>query len=318
VFAVTLKDVIPEQYAMLVVLMPGILAIFSGGLIQGRLLPKTLFMHWAVSGLVNACIPVFFQVMYAQDKWFWITDVNSLLTIASGTAIWSLGAWTGQFSEQRRPSANFDSLLFKFLCGAAAILVALYLFTWASVHFSQAYKIAKTIDLHLPPDVQELDMNILGSGVFTGRRFTTVENANELRIYEFYREDYEGRGFEDVSSKFQSWEKGKWVTRTEEINGEKIEYQVLSTHWKEPLGKVLISLLLQAEKTKMETAWDKTQWNIIGLIITRTYMEPPPVPPGSTPLVTETGETPTSPAYDNDMQHDPPAPDKNDVSKGEE
>ncbi len=256
------------------VILPGFLAVLGGGAFQGRLLPAQPGWFYSGTGCVNAILPAAFQVMFAADRFGWLTDLNTMLTMISSVLIWIAGSWLGQISLDKNPAPAFDRMLRNITAGAALVLIALYGFVWVSIRFSESYKIAAEIPIPMPPGIEEIKSDFMTPDILTGKRFDTIIEPEDTSIYAFYEDEFSYRGYENITTRFQEWTPGDWQYRKEESGDQVFEYQITGSHWLEPRGKVMVSLLLQAEKQDDVSPWNETFWKVSGMVATRTYFEP--------------------------------------------
>jgi len=81
-----------------------------------------------------------------------------------------------------------------------------------------------------------------------------------------------------VTEKFQKESPGEWIHRTEEIQDKRLDYHIASAYWQDLTGKVLVAMMLQAEKINEDIDWTITDWQVTGIVFARSYAEPRPTP----------------------------------------
>jgi len=264
----------PGEADELLVLIPGLVAVLGGGFFQGRLLPESSMAVRLSTGFLNSFVPVVFHLLFSADPFSWVTDVKTLVSIAGGVLIWIAGTYLGQISCDRNPSPGFDRMLRNISTGAVAVLLVLYGFTWISLRFSVPYKMAQEIELPLPEDTLEIKDGFMSPEILSGKRFEWTGPAGDEYVYSFFKDFYEARGYQDVSSIFQELEPGVWEYRKEAAGTEEFEFQMAGAHWKDLSGKVLISMLLHGERVDASMDWETGSWKMMGMIFTRGFAQP--------------------------------------------
>ncbi len=308
-----LRDVAGEKKPEVLLLIPNVIAFLGGGFLIGRLLFTESPVIWVIAGFLNAGLPVFYQIFFMNDPWNWLGDPMSWMSWIGGTAIWIVGAWIGKISQEKRPKPEFDGMLFKVTAGIVGFMIVINTASWASIHFSQWYRIAKDIELPLPPNAQELDSDTMDPRIALGRRFEMRVPADDRSIYAFYADYFKSPTYTDVSRIFQSNPPGEWEHRHDQIRDDVLDYQFASAHWRDLTGDVLISLFIQADRVDPTQEWEVSEWKITGIVMTGKYVEPPPPPTATTESSvddgTATGESisESTPATDQTPGNEPAA-----------
>lgn len=263
-----------ETITPIIFLLVSVLAIFAGGLFLGRVLKKPQYYTWLISGVIAALWPFASHVLFGEGDWQWIMQIDVWFSFAGSIAIWYLGGWLGSMSHQKYISSKLDRNLLKWVGIGVAILIGLNIFSWATIHFSGGFRMAQKIELPLPPHVNEIPGNVGDPWVASSKRFETTVPANDESIYKFYSRYFYSPQFENVSEKFQPVVAGEWHHVQEQIRDEFLDYHAAQARWVDLTGKVLISLILHAERIDENLNWEEGFWQVKGLIYTRPYAEP--------------------------------------------
>lgn len=259
----------------LITLLPAILATLAGGAFIGRLRPENSAYCWLVTAFIAGFLPIGLQLVIDSSPRVWLTDSSVWMSAAGSILLWIIGCFMGRLSHIRNPDPGFNRNLVRWTGGITAMVVLLYLFTWGSMVFSKSYRLAKTVDLQLPPDVEESPPSFLEPGIARSRHFSVLLPSGDTRIQEFYLDTMMSRGWSDITRQFQSWPVEEWQFRTDTQRDRIHEYALAGGHWLDLSGKVAVSLILQAEKVDENKTWEETDWRVRGLILSRPYSEPP-------------------------------------------
>ncbi len=263
-----------DQVAALISLLPAILATLGGGAFLGRLRPDGLPSSWIISSVITGTIPLILQAMIQAGSWEWL-GVPSVWMAAVGTSLlWMIGCFLGRASQRAKPDSALDKAMIRWTGGITAAVILLYGVTWGSMVFSKGYRLAKTVQLAIPPDVEELNPSMMEPGVARSRHFTTVISSGDTRIQDYYIDLMKNQGWTDVTHMFQTWPVREWQFRNEDHQDKVVNYVLAGGHWQDISGKIMVTLILQGQKIEEPLPWEETEWRIHGMILSRPFGEP--------------------------------------------
>jgi len=251
----------------LLTLLPAILGILAGGAFLGRLRPDNTRVLWTLSAIVAALFPLVVQAIIVPGAFDWLAEVTVWISAAGSGILWFVGCYLGGLSYRKKPDPVFDRSLLRWTGGILAALFLLYSVTWGSMVFSKGYRMAKSVDLLVPPDVEEINLAYLEPGIAKSRHFKTVIPSGDTHIQEFYAAVMSNDGWIDVTDVFQEWPLKEWRTRQEIVNNLPVEYVLSGGHWQDLSGKVAVTMVLQGQKVQESLSWDETDWLVYGIIL---------------------------------------------------
>jgi hypothetical protein len=274
-------------------LLIAIVSVTAGGMFLGRVANTKSHILWLTAATLNAAIPVIFQIFYSMTSLTWLSDSVFWMNLSGNLVLYYIGAFAGFLTQDKYPSVDVDRKLFKYIGLAMLLLLSLNIVSWSAIHFNKDFRLAKKIDIPLPPETQEIQSTIPDPWIAVFRRFEATISAGDQSIYLFYKNNFTAPSFEDVTHIFSDQEPGVWTHFQEQVADQKLDYQSATARWRDLSGKVLISMILHAEKTEVEKEWDETPWKLTGVIYSRPYAEPAPSPvpessPAAEPQVPET------------------------------
>jgi hypothetical protein len=278
--SILMQEHVPS-YVEYLILLPSILSILGGGFFQGRLIEQRNPAIWLITGFLNSAWPFFYQISFTSNPWSWAGTPLAWVSIIAGTLIWIVGVMGARISQQRKPSAQFDKNLLRITGIVVGALFLLNIVSWSMINFSESFQLAKKVDLPLPPNTSEIKSDSPDPRIAAFHRFEATMPAGDESIFKFYQDAFQASGFHDVSAKFQDSSPLAWSMTKEPLNKEEIEVQSESAHWQDQSGKVLVSLYMQAEKANPAQPWQDGEWLVKGIILSRSYSEPPPTPVAS-------------------------------------
>ena len=261
--------------SQLLSLLPAILATLGGGLFLGRLRHDSSRGYWMVTAVAAALFPVLIQLLIYPDVSVWLGSGSVWLSVAGSAIIWYIGCLLGRMTLSRHPDPVLDKHLLRWTAGITGAVIVLYLATWSSMVLSEGYRAAKSVELPIPPGVEEVRSSIFEPGVAASRHFTATIPAGDTHLQQFYIDHLSEPAWVDVSSDFQEWVPGEWHFTRETRDDQQKEYALAGGHWRTDDSRAAVSLIMQARKSDEQKAWEDTDWKIQGMILSRPYSKPP-------------------------------------------
>lgn len=264
-----------QAFVRIMPLLPTVIASFAGGFFLGRIKPESKDrILWLVAALINAVIPISLQLIIVPESVYSLMELSVWLSFAGNSVLWLTGGFAGALSSQKKSDSNFDLALVRWTAAITALVVLLFAFTWGSFIFSRGYRLARSVELDLPPFVEEKHQPFFQPGIANIRHFQTTLKPGDTAIQDYYLQSMKADGWTNVSDRFQSWPVQEWQFREEHFNTEQIEYVIAGAHWKDISGKVAVSMVLQGIRLDETVDWNDTDWVIHGIILSRPYSEP--------------------------------------------
>ncbi len=279
------------QYSTIVYLLSSITAVLLGGAYLGRLIPHRYVGIWLLSGVLNAISPVIIQSFMSGFSREWFMHIEFWFNALGSILIWYLGALAGYFSRSKYPSGSVDEKLFKIVGISVVALILINYVSWAAIHFSNSYRLAREISVPLPPEATETPAEPPDPWIAQFRRFEMTVPPFDKSVMEWYGSQFKSPEFEDVTEKFDAHEFGKWVHIQRQIEDQNLDYYLATARWRDLSGKVMVTVFLQADKENPDREWSDTDWKITGVAYSRPYSEPQPQ---STPVTGQQTETPAA------------------------
>ncbi|MBN1354939.1 hypothetical protein JXA40_01580 [bacterium] len=277
----------------------GLVSMLAAAMFLGRVLEERLHWIWIMTGLAASIWPWISQAISGRADPAQLMHLGTWATVGASSAFWYLGAWAGQLTHLKYPSEHFDTQVFRWVGIVVAVLIGLNIVSWGSIRFSKTYRMAKSIEMELPEGVAEKKEPIGDPWIGSYRRFETVIAAGDTALYDFYARRYQPPQFADITEKFNSGKPGEWEHIQERVRDEDLDYRFLSARWLDLSGKIMVTLLLHAERMDPSQAWDQDQWMVEGIIYSRPYVEPSvtpsPVPTGRVGVQPEVDTPPVPP-----------------------
>lgn len=255
-------------------ILPVILSLLAGGAFLGRLRPDNAMTLWSVSAVANSLVPIGMQALLFPDTFTVPGGLVQWTTIVGNILFWFVGCVLGSLSHRKTPNPTFDRSLIQWTAGITGAVIMLYGLTLGSLIFSKGYRMAKAVELPLPDDVEEIKIKGFEPGIARARRFRTTIASGDTSLQDFFCVEMAQKGWTDITEHFQSWPITEWHFQTEVQNNQSLEYAVSGGYWQDVSGKVVVTMVLQGEKVDVTKGWEDTDWNVIGIILSRPFTEP--------------------------------------------